>query len=276
MKVLLNYASPGWKWRQRLNSITGKWIAGFDKVIEEGPESIEQSFSEENKAILLSKRGNGYWLWKPYLINKHLSLLQDGDYLFYCDSGSFFTGSINKLIQALERTGQDVMVFDLPFVERQYTKADAFKQLGCDTEIFQSSNQRLATFVLLKKSAESLKLAKEYLKLCCDRNVISDDLSVVANAPDFIDHRHDQSVLSLLSKKYRLASFRDPSQYGRHPYSYRRAGAILQVVQHNNSNYPTTLILYRNLNPIVCYFKTKIKDLLLVSRTGGITKKFYK
>ncbi len=34
------------------------------------------------------------------------------------------------------------------------------------------------------------------------------------NYPEFVAHRHDQSVWSLMSKKYQINRFRDPSQFG--------------------------------------------------------------
>ena len=33
------------------------------------------------------------------------------------------------------------------------------------------------------------------------------------NLPDFVEHRHDQSVLTILAKQQGVAIFRDPSQY---------------------------------------------------------------
>jgi hypothetical protein len=34
------------------------------------------------------------------------------------------------------------------------------------------------------------------------------------NYEDFISHRHDQSIISLISKKRNIKRFRDPSQFG--------------------------------------------------------------
>jgi hypothetical protein len=40
---------------------------------------------------------------------------------------------------------------------------------------------------------------------------------------DFREHRHDQSILSLMAQKYRLPLYRMPTQYGNHykTYPYR-------------------------------------------------------
>jgi hypothetical protein len=264
MNVLLNYASPDWAWRQKLNSLTGKWIAGFDRVIEAGTDCIDPVFAAAHAHIFSHKRGNGYWLWKPYLIHKHLAELKEGDVLFYCDSGSFFTRSIKQLTTTLEQSGQDILFFDLPFVERQFTKGDTFALLECNETEMLNSNQRLATFILIRKSARSVDFIREYLAACCDPRLLTDAVSTAANATDYLDHRHDQSILSVLSKKYGFDSFRDPSQYGRHPLSYRRPSTKLQVVHHQNSPYRTTLILYRNCNPIITLIKTWVKDALMI------------
>lgn len=90
MKILVNYADEKYKKAQHVNSWTGRHIAGFDKVIEFGPEDVEESYRINNKEIFNYTRGNGLWLWKPYLINRVLSESSDGDIIFYADSGSFF------------------------------------------------------------------------------------------------------------------------------------------------------------------------------------------
>ena len=41
---------------------------GFDAVINYKSQHIDQKFYEENKRILDQNRGEGYWLWKPYII----------------------------------------------------------------------------------------------------------------------------------------------------------------------------------------------------------------
>lgn len=43
-------------------------------MIEYGPEDIEVSFKEANANILEYKRGNGLWIWNPYLIKKTLDV----------------------------------------------------------------------------------------------------------------------------------------------------------------------------------------------------------
>src|SRR6476661_7378060 len=97
-KVLLNFANEPYRESQRLNTQTGREIAGFDEVISYGPEDLPWDFSRQNAHILNQRVGAGYWLWKPYFVLRTLEELAEGDILFYCDAGSYFISSIEPLI----------------------------------------------------------------------------------------------------------------------------------------------------------------------------------
>lgn len=96
MKILINYADKQYEPARKWNTLTGRYIARFDKVYEYTPNDIDQSFAKLHHDILSQKRGNGLWLWKPYFVNKALSDCSDGDIIFYCDSGSFYREGDNR------------------------------------------------------------------------------------------------------------------------------------------------------------------------------------
>ena len=73
MKILINYADKQYEPARKWNTLTGRYIARFDKVYEYTPNDIDQSFAKLHHDILSQKRGNGLWLWKPYFVNKALS-----------------------------------------------------------------------------------------------------------------------------------------------------------------------------------------------------------
>ena len=70
---------------------------GFDTVKIYNFNDIDPIFSKKNNHILSLSRGAGYWLWKPYIIQKHLFEIEDGDILCYCDSSYLFLDNI-KLV----------------------------------------------------------------------------------------------------------------------------------------------------------------------------------
>ena len=74
MIYAINYANKKFFNAQKLNSQTAKKF-GADVVIEYNQNSIDNSFYNDNHTILECRRGDGYWLWKPYIINKTLPYL---------------------------------------------------------------------------------------------------------------------------------------------------------------------------------------------------------
>lgn len=257
MTTLLNYANYAFRSSQRKNAQTGLSVAGFDRVLSYGPEDIEEGFYQANQRILDTSRGNGLWLWKPYFILRTLQEMEEGDYLFYCDSGSFFIHSIQPLIDVAVHTGQNVMTFEDQHAESKFTKRDVFIALDTDEPAVAKSPQRLGGFSLWKKCPEAIAFAQGWLRYAQDHQLISDaeNASTLPNYPEFVDHRHDQSIFSVLAKKQGLPGFRDPSQWGND-----RTGA------YQNSPYPQIIELTRQRD---IPWRTRIKRRLkkLSSRT---------
>jgi len=232
--VLINYADSNFIKEQKKNSRSGGKVGKFRKVISYGPKDIDEYFYSKNKSILSEKRGGGYWLWKPYFIQKQLRELNIGEYLLYCDSGSYFIRDIENLVKSLEASGQDIMPFDTTFKEQDWTKRDAFLLLECDKPYFAESNQRGATFMLFKKSKASTEFVDEWLSLAQDERLITDIDNTLGrnNYVGFKEHRHDQSIYSLLTKKKKLQAFRNPGQQGNDLKTQYPNSKYDQIIEH--------------------------------------------
>lgn len=240
-KVLINYANERFESVRGVNTWTGKHIGGFDKVIEYAPENIDPCFYQQNKEILDQKRGNGLWLWKPYFIKKALlEETEDGDYLFYCDSGAFFVRNINPIIEEMQG---DIWVSNLPLIEKQWTKKTALDYLCGENSEIANTNQIQASFLLIRKSEASIKFVEEWLDLCCNIWLLK-PIDDGEDAGECLGHREDQSLLSILCKRKGILSQRDPSQFGRFPEGYRGEGYLYSEPHHTN-RYKTTIVLHR-------------------------------
>lgn len=217
MIVAINYADSKFKKAQHWNSKTAIKY-GAEKVIEYGPDDIDENFRNKNREILQNDKGGGYYLWKPYILNKAIKSMDKDDYLVYTDAGSIFVNPIQNLIACMKRENTDIMVFSLEkeMLERKYTKRDAFILMDCNSNQFANTPQTIGGYVILKKTAFVEQFLKEDLQYAQDIRIISDNENVLQqdNYADFITHRHDQSIWSLMVKKYGLVRFRDPSQYG--------------------------------------------------------------
>ena len=67
--VAITYSNHLYLRQMSLNKKSAIEVGEVDQHYSYGPNDLDKGFIEKNKEILKQKRGNGYWLWKPY-INK--------------------------------------------------------------------------------------------------------------------------------------------------------------------------------------------------------------
>ncbi|KAH3732356.1 FkbM family methyltransferase [Pelomyxa schiedti] len=196
---------------------SGISIGGFDECVIFNMSHIDTAYLNQHKDILSASRGAGYWLWKPYVIHEALTYrAAEGDILFYCDSDNVFKTSADPLFDLLEDNPYDAVVFEDKFPSWKYTKRDTFILLGCDTEECHNVLQLTAGYQLYRASRRSREYTAVQLYASSDRRIISDDENEMGhpNLPGFLDHRHDQSVASLVSWMWGIPRHRIPSQWG--------------------------------------------------------------
>lgn len=96
--VVVNYANDKYKKAQEFNTLTALKKGKASEVFSYSDLNIDKKFYNEHSDILSISRGNGLWLWKPYLIKKSLERVNYGDIIFYVDSGAYFTNKIKKIL----------------------------------------------------------------------------------------------------------------------------------------------------------------------------------
>jgi len=256
MNILLNYSDKNYRLQQKYNTLTGKYISGFDHIIETSIKDLDKDFIYKNRDILNISRGAGLWLWKPYIIYKHLQLINTNDFLFYCDSGSIFIRKIQHLVDFMNSQKKDILLFDNPLLEKQFCKKNLYDLFSPE-----NNNQICGGYLLVRKTDLTLSFIKEWLDMCCNINFLYDNGQDVEN-PDYISHREDQAILSLLAHKHRIVSYRDPSQYGKRPWEYMNIGRYYRNLKHQESKYPQILINCRNQHPLRFLFTEIIKYIL--------------
>lgn len=270
MLYVINYADgEPYESYRRLCTKSAYKIGHADRVIEFSKKDIPSSYIKKHENIFLYERGAGLWLWKPYLVNRTLEMVEDSDWILYVDGGSLFIGDIHKLIHSAESNQTDVMLFEQPLLHRQFTKHETMQKMQVEDD---GSNQTLGIF-MIKKTKESVALMREWLACCENETLISPKhfSEDVDEYVDFVAHREDQSILSALRIKYKMKVFRDPSDYGEMPFQYATNSQFLfNPKLYPNSNYPTLLLCSRKVHPLkylVMYFIRKTLCLLGVRWT---------
>ena len=186
---------------------------------------ISEDFVLENKDILNSTRGGGYWLWKPYIINNVLSKIQDGDLLFYLDSKYYFTEDFTELYnEKIQNT--DILVWnnkpnEMTVNFKYHCKPDVIHKYEMEDYAYnQNINDFWAGAIFIKKTTTSVRIMSEWLEMCCNYHDITDSPSITSNSY-FIDHRHDQSLLTIVLYKNNISNHYFEKKYlqnKRYPY----------------------------------------------------------
>lgn len=178
----------------------------FDEIMIYGPQDIDAIFYEQFQIFLNQHKGGGFWIWKPYLIKKVLDSLPLDDILIYCDAGCMINSRgiarFKEYITLLSQSDKGCIAFELPHREFEFTKQEVLDYFGASAEIA-DSNQLMATIILFKKSDHATLLVDKWCEALYDKPLLfADDKKRSIQNEKFIDHRHDQSVFSVIRKTY--------------------------------------------------------------------------
>ena len=155
--------------------------------------------------VIKNKKGYGYWLWKPYLIKKTIETLNDGDILLYLDSGcEINSNKRNEMINYFGMVKTNYIITSFTFTEKNWNKMDLILHLNANSSEFIETPQRQAGAQLLYVCDKTRRLVNEWYETACNYHLIDDSPSIAKNCDGFREHRHDQSIFSLLTKKYNI------------------------------------------------------------------------
>lgn len=175
-------------------------------------------FYRQHEHILKQPKGIGYWLWKPYIILESLQKISDGDIVVYSDCGIEIIADLNPLYDICSNHEPIMLFANSNFSNNTWTKRDCFVLMDCDSPFYWFGPHCDAAFSLWRKCPQSVAFLNEWIKYGSDERIITDlpNTSGKNNLPEFIDHRWDQSILSLLAQKYGVNLYRMPTQFGNH------------------------------------------------------------
>ena len=104
----------------------------------------------------------------------------------------------------------DILTFQMPHIERVWTKQNVAKYLNCQTDEIMNSGQIIGGIFMMKKTDFIKDFVNYWYSTCNLKWTIDDSPSEgELNHEDFREHRHDQSVFSLLVKKHNLFRIND-------------------------------------------------------------------
>lgn len=196
----------------------------FDNIYTYTEKDLSKEFRRKwGRYMYPYSKGYGYWCWKPHLVKKTLEIMDEGDILLYTDVGCYLNpNGLERLSEYYnivenspigilgfrsDETNRNGMPEGLRF-EYEWTKGDILDYFGVRNDRnFTHTTQYEAGIVFIKKSSQSMAFVNEWSKVIDDDfSLITDDPSRSPNLEGFCENRHDQSIYSILSKKYKVES----------------------------------------------------------------------
>ena len=190
-------------------------VFGWDDLSKKKQEQINTFINKGQKRLF------GYASWKPEIILSYLNKIPTNSILQYSDIGCFFNPKGIKRLNDYVKIAQekDFLAFKYiepdfdhkknfkfqVYYEYQYTKADAWTYLNIEenSPILQSEQIWSGT-MFFKNNSYAKNLLNNWMEACDNNNLIDDSDSIEKNHEKFIEHRHDQSIFSLICKKEKV------------------------------------------------------------------------
>ena len=194
------------------------WFDTMRQVSLYGPEDLDNDFTDKFKNILQHDRGGGYWIWKPYIIKKHLDKIKENDILIYLDSGCTINPHgkerLNEYIEMLNQSDEGCISFQMDHRENIYTIKEIFQHFNIEQDgILANTGQLIGSIQIIKKNLNSIKLVNLWNETLYDNNLLFTDYYNKTQNSYFKDNRHDQSIFSIIRKMYNPILLKDETYF---------------------------------------------------------------
>jgi hypothetical protein len=195
-------------------------LGGFDIVKIFTPNDLDEVYFNKNKDILNQKQGAGFWIWKSYIILKYLYEINKDDIICYCDTLYLFTGEtkIQQIVQNIIHDSGIFITHNKPnepvYMENEYSKGDAFYLMNALNPNYNKTPQAWGGFIIIRNNFIALQVISEWFTYVQDERIVTNlPCSINKNDDIFIENRHDQTVISIIAKKYNIPFYNFPKKF---------------------------------------------------------------
>lgn len=206
----ITFATPDYMSFAKKNVESALSVGKFDTAKIYTMADIDTHFQTKNSFLFQHKRLGGYAVWKPYIILKRLLEIDDGDILCYNDSKYLWLKNVRTMEHDILQNKNIGIYWNKPndstHIEKKWTKFDAYCLMNVPKDFLNNvinTNQAWSGFILLRKHFNPIRFIGEWLTYNQDPRISSDIPSLYGKENEmFTENRHDQTILSLLAKKW--------------------------------------------------------------------------
>ncbi|NBO70073.1 MAG: hypothetical protein EBU66_09430 [Bacteroidetes bacterium] len=187
----------------------------FTEVVVVNKEMLLKSgqVGDELLNFMVSQnRGFGYWVWKPVILKLALEgYWGDYEFITYMDAGceyvdNYFSSKRMHNFLDIARK-QNILAFSTSHPEERFSKK---KVLNILNDVKDQTNPQVeATTIFIKNCKFSRDFISNWLEMSILNNFGNLDDEIEDESDNFLEHRHDQSVFSVLYKNFQLKSLKN-------------------------------------------------------------------
>ena len=192
----------------------------FDKIIglnEQSLKNDKEFYSRHGRFVQHNiSKGYGRYIWKAHIVKKVMdTFMEDDDILVYADCGCTLNPNGKQRLEEyfqMVRSHESGMLGialenekgESALTEKRFTKEDVFDYCNIDASNHnvRDTAQLISGTLVIRKCPVSTEAIEEWKRASEIYNLIDDSPSKKENDPSFDSHRHDQSLFSVIRKKY--------------------------------------------------------------------------
>lgn len=206
---LVSFADGSFRTRKAKFIAEGEAIDLFDEIQVHDSSTLPAEFARRHSDFMAcNNRGYGYWIWKPQIVLEALKASGANDLVVYSDVGFTIQAEgrlrMSEYLDIARASYFGMLSFDNTHIEYNWTKRDLACRLKVnDDPTIMATSQISSGFFVIRPTGSNFELMREWCEIAVEDNYrYSDDSpSIAENDTRFFEHRHDQSIGSLLRKK---------------------------------------------------------------------------
>ena len=166
-------------------------------------QRLPHVFEFHGEFISANARGFGYWIWRPYILQHILKQMPREAVLVYLDAGCELNlGQVQATRldnYAIHARDFGSLAMRTRYEVRHWCKMDTLVAMGFGPDLRASTLEPGVLF--LSATPENLEFINAWIYWSTLNNyhLLDDSPSLLPNVPDFIEHRHDQAIFTLLN-----------------------------------------------------------------------------
>ena len=190
----------------------------FDEIHVFSQKDISREFKLKFKNIFNDQLGGGYWIWKIYILDLMLKKTKENDIFLYLDAGSTINikarKRMNEYFEILHESDKSFLRFSIDKKEKYWTSKEVFNYFDLNINSnFGESDQLAGGIIFVKNNATSKNFVKEFYDLLDYDEKLITNFYNKNQIKGFNSPRHDQSIFSILGKKYESIILSDETYF---------------------------------------------------------------